>query len=261
MAYADISATNTPEQNGVSEAAKKVVLRLARSILIDARTHACSVLASDSRPCMLHSRQTVLSSNKTDSKQFFDFMQGLNQRHTGKIYLKNTPRLGSRAYKPIPPKPGKFEPRATKGWFTGIQRNTNKNFIIYHLHHTSSQRWKWIESFTPHATFNKDVMFGEEFPSTVKQRTYSYWGDHNSLFSEASMGILQNNIPSSPEYQTPESFEREPLPLTPEADPITRDENPRPTSEGESITKLDDVTESPRSRIEMIGHYTQTHAV
>ena len=33
---ADVSAAHTPEQNGVAEAANKVLLRRARSLLIDA---------------------------------------------------------------------------------------------------------------------------------------------------------------------------------------------------------------------------------
>ncbi|KAI0993199.1 hypothetical protein K3495_g14985, partial [Podosphaera aphanis] len=109
-------------------------------------------------------------------------------------------------------------------------------------------------------TFNEDVIFGDELLSTIEQRTYSYWGDHNSLFSEASMDNLQNNIPSTPECQTPESFEGEPR--TPEADLITRDEQHRPTSEGEPTTKIDNVTELPRSRIaDDQSSYTDSRSV
>ncbi|KAI1003853.1 hypothetical protein K3495_g4357 [Podosphaera aphanis] len=105
----EISAPDTPEQNGVSE-----------------------------------------SSNKS-----------LNQPHTDKINFSNMPQFGCRAYKLISHKPGKFEPRAEKGWFLGFQQNTSKNLIIYHPQRTPSQGLRWILSFTSHMTFNEDVMFGD----------------------------------------------------------------------------------------------------
>lgn len=82
----------------------------------------------------------------------------------------------------IQPKPGKFEARAEKEWFVGLQKNTNKNYLIYHPHWTLSQGWKWTESITPHASFNEDVMFGDTLNKLDKQKAASYWASINDEY-------------------------------------------------------------------------------
>ncbi|RKF54796.1 hypothetical protein GcM3_206031, partial [Golovinomyces cichoracearum] len=96
------------------------------------------------------------------------------------------------------PKPGKFEPRAEKGWFLGFQQNTSKNYIIYHPQRTPTQGLKWVLSFTPHVTFNEDVMFGDKpepvfiastNPSTStlagnSQTASHFEGEHQPLLSK-----------------------------------------------------------------------------
>ncbi|KAI0994848.1 hypothetical protein K3495_g13334 [Podosphaera aphanis] len=159
----DISAPYIPEQNGTVESSNKVVLEKARSMLIDARMPAY-------------------------------FLQDLRQPHPETVDLSNLPRFGCRAYKLINPKPGKFDPRAEIGWFIGFQKNTNKNFLIYHPHWTAAQGWKWLESFTPHATFNEDVVFGDELNSTDGQSTTSYWAIHSSIFSEPSINANSHQL-------------------------------------------------------------------
>ncbi|KAI1000023.1 hypothetical protein K3495_g8173 [Podosphaera aphanis] len=129
----DVFAPDTPEQNGVSEAANNVVLRMARS--------------------------------------------------------------------------GKFEQRATKGWFMGFQANTNNIFIIYYLHWTATQGWKWVENITPHVKFNEDVIFGDELNPIDQQATSSYWAGTNSFFAESTTHT--RNPPLTPEFKTPASFEGE----------------------------------------------------
>lgn len=158
----DVSTPSTPEQNGASESANKVVLRLARSMLKDAKMPPIYWPWAVDHACFIVNRLFCL---RTKQIPLIDFMQGLNQVHTGMVDFRNIPRFGCRAYILITPKPGKFELRATKGWFIGFQKNKNKIFIIYHPHYASAQGWKWTESFTPHATFNEDVIIGEELPS------------------------------------------------------------------------------------------------
>lgn len=79
----------------------------------------------------------------------------------------------------ITPKPGKFNARAEKGWFVGFQKNTNKNFIIYYPRWTPSHGWKWVETYTPHATFNEEIMFGDELSPIERQKNINYWTDSN----------------------------------------------------------------------------------
>lgn len=74
-----------------------------------------------------------------------------------------------------------------KGWFLGFQPNTNKNYIIYHPQHTPSQGYKWILSFTPHVTFNEDVMFCEK-------------SEHQSQYQSSDYLNSTLNFPS-PNYQ------------------------------------------------------------
>ncbi|KAI0992311.1 hypothetical protein K3495_g15875, partial [Podosphaera aphanis] len=143
----DTSAPYTPEQNGASESSNKVVLRKARSMLIDARMPACYWPWAVEHACFITNRLYCL---RTKSVPIIDFLQGLRQPHPETIDFSNLPRFGCRAYKLINPKPGKFDPRAEMGWFIGFQKNTNKNFLIYHPHWTAAQGWKWRESFTPH---------------------------------------------------------------------------------------------------------------
>ena len=145
----DVSAPDTPEQNGTSEAANKIVLRIARSMLIDAGMPPIYWAWALHHACFIINRLYCI---RTKRVPIIDFLQGLRQPHTEKVDLTNLPRFGCRAYKLITPKPGKFQPRAVKGWFVGFQANTNKNFLIFHPHYTPRQGWKWIKSFTPHTS-------------------------------------------------------------------------------------------------------------
>ncbi|CAJ2651603.1 unnamed protein product [Trifolium pratense] len=187
----DVSAPYTPEQNGVSEASNKVILRKARSILIDAKMPACYWPWAIEHACYLTNRLYCLS---TKSVPLLTFLKDLRQPHPNQIDFTNLPRFGCRAYKLINPKPGKFEPRATMGWFIGFQKNTDKNFLIYHPHWTSAQGWKWIVSITPHVTFNEDIVFGDKLSSIERQHTTSYWSNIDSIFTEPS-SLQQLNSP------------------------------------------------------------------
>ncbi|POS81846.1 hypothetical protein EPUL_006129, partial [Erysiphe pulchra] len=159
----DVSAPDTPEQNGISE-----------------------------------------SSNK--KTPIIDFMKGLNQPYPDKIDFSHLPRFGCRAYKLITPRPGKFNARAEKGWFFGYQKNTSKNFIIYYPHWTSSRGWKWVETFTPHATFNEDTMFGDVSTSTDKQATLSYWANNHLLLSDQPDLEIPSQLHSSLENELTSSI-------------------------------------------------------
>lgn len=171
-------------------------------------------------------------------------MQGLHQPHTGQVDLTNLPRFGCQAYKLIQPKPGKFEPRAAKGWFMGFQENTDKNFIIYYPQWTASQGWKWIENFNPHASFNEDIMFGDKLSPINQQKTTNYWASDNSLFTETMN--YQHNPPLTPELQTPASFERESSsPTTLESDSITQDAT-------EDSALADNINNRPKSIVQEV---------
>lgn len=130
----DISAPYTPEQNGTSEAANKVILTKARSLLIDARMPACYWPWAVEHACYISNR---LYCQQTKRVPIIDFLDGLKQPHVEKIDFKNLPRFGCRAYKVINPKPAKFEARADLGWFIGFQKNTSKNYLIHHPQWTS----------------------------------------------------------------------------------------------------------------------------
>ncbi|KAI0997539.1 hypothetical protein K3495_g10647 [Podosphaera aphanis] len=158
----DTSSPHTPEQNGPSEAANKVVLRVTRSMLIDAKMPPCYWSWAIQHACFILNRLYCIRTKKVP---IIDFLKGLRQPHWEKVDLRNIPRFGCRAYKLTQPKPGKFEPRAEKGWFMGFQTNTSKNFLILHPHQTPIQGWKWVVSFTPHATFNEDDVFGNNMSS------------------------------------------------------------------------------------------------
>ncbi|KAI0993118.1 hypothetical protein K3495_g15066, partial [Podosphaera aphanis] len=164
----EISAPDTPEQNGVSESSNKVILRNARSMLIDAGMPEKFWPWAIQHACYITNR---LYCQRTKKVPLTDFLQSLNQPHADEIDFSNLPRFGCRAYKLISPKPGKFEPRAEKGWFLGFQKNTSKNFVIYHPQQTPSQGLRWILSFTPHVTFNEDVMFGNISETGNRQKS------------------------------------------------------------------------------------------
>lgn len=185
----DISAPETPEQNGAAEAANKVILRVARSLLIDARMPPCYWYWAVKHSCFLINRLYCLRTKKVP---IIDFLQGLRQPHPEKIDFRSLPRFGCRAYKLIDPKPSKFEPRAEKGWFVGFQPNTSKNFIIYHPHHTPVQGWKWIESVTPHSSFNENIVFGDQIKSCDLQNNINYWADDRSIFHNRE--LRQSNM-------------------------------------------------------------------
>ncbi|KAI0995749.1 hypothetical protein K3495_g12430, partial [Podosphaera aphanis] len=109
--------------------------------------------------------------------------------------------------------PGKFEARADKGWFLGFQQNTSKNFLLLHPHITPVQGLKWAVSFTPHASFNEDIMFGDEMDPINKQRTTSYWTNDTLATSFPTAqpnepiltADLSNHNPSTPNDNTPQS--------------------------------------------------------
>lgn len=98
---------------------------------------------------------------RTKKIPVIDFLQALSQPYSEKLDLSNISRFACRAYKLIQPKPGKFEPRAEKGCFVGFQKNTNKNFLIYHPHKTPKGSLKCLISITPHVAFDENVVFGE----------------------------------------------------------------------------------------------------
>ena len=202
----DVSAPDTPEQNGVSEAANKVILTVARSMLIDARMPSCYWPWAIKHACFIVNRLYCL---RTKMVPLIDFLQGLNQTAPEKIDFSNLPRFGCRAYKRLDPKPGKFSPRAEMGWFVGFQPNTNKNFIIYHPHWTPVQGWKWIESFSPHVTFNEDVMFGDRINLVTQQRASEFCSNENSTLFQRSEDPLVTSPSISPNNQTEQQFERE----------------------------------------------------
>lgn len=126
----EISAPNTPEQNGVSESSNKVIFGRARAMLIDARMPAMYWPWVVEHACFLANRLYCL---RTKNTPLIDFMQGLRQSHVYQVDLTNIPGFGCRAYKLIAPKPGKLEPRAQKGWFIGFQKKYGQK-----LHYLSS---------------------------------------------------------------------------------------------------------------------------
>nr|ABW72074.1 TE3 [Blumeria hordei] len=202
----DISAPDTPEQNGASEAANKVVLTMARSMLIDARMPSCYWPWAIKHACFIVNRLYCL---RTKMVPLIDFLQGLNQPAPEKIDFSNMPRFGCRAYKYIDPKPGKFSPRAETGWFVGFQANTNKNSIIFHPHWTLIQGWKWIESFSPHVTFNEDLMFGDRLHLAAQQSASNFWSNRTSSFFDRSEEPSESSSSTSTDIQTDQQFERE----------------------------------------------------
>lgn len=148
--------------------------------------------------CFITNRLHCLRTNKTP---IIDFIQGLNQPYPDKIDFLHLPRFGCREYKLISPRPGKFNARAEKGWFLGYQKNTSKNFIIYYPHWTPPHGWKWVESFSPHATFNEDTMFGDVSTSADKQTTLSYWANNHLLSSHLPDSEVPSQIPPSSERE------------------------------------------------------------
>ncbi|KAI0992595.1 hypothetical protein K3495_g15590, partial [Podosphaera aphanis] len=237
----DISAPYTPEQNGTAESSNKVVLRKARSMLIDARMPACYWPWAVEHACFITNRLFCL---RTKRVPIVDFLQGLRQPHPETVDLSNIPRFGCRAYKLINPKPGKFEPRAEIGWFIGFQKNTNKNFLIYHPHWTAAQGWKWLESFTPHATFNEDIVFGDELNSTDRQNTTSYWANHRSIFSEPDSNTGRHHPQHRDDPHETHSSPPSNPPMTPDfsqvqTQDILSDQREHPSSPSSPITLPD----------------------
>ncbi|KAI0992039.1 hypothetical protein K3495_g16147, partial [Podosphaera aphanis] len=103
------------------------------------------------------------------------------------------------------------------GWFIGFQKNTDKNFLVYHPRWTPAHGWKWIESCSPHVTFNEDVVFGDKQDSIRQQRITSYWTRADSIFSDISSParIPKTSPPQGPSthaHQTPQEFEGESQP-------------------------------------------------
>ena len=184
----DISAPYTPEQNGAAKAANKVILQRARSLLIDAEMPPVFWPWAVEHSCYITNRLSCL---RTKDVPLIDFLRGLRQPYNNRIDLTHLPRFGCRAYKYIDPKPGKFEARAEMGWFLGFQRNTNKNYLIYHPHWTTSNGWKWVESFTPHVTFNEDIMFGSMLSTIDKQKVYNYWANERPKPTEEKASTFQ----------------------------------------------------------------------
>ncbi|KAI0994963.1 hypothetical protein K3495_g13218, partial [Podosphaera aphanis] len=211
----DTSAPYTPEQNGAAEASNKVILRKARSMLLDARMPPCFWPWAVEHAVFITNRLYCL---RTKSVPIVDFLRGLKQPHHEKVDFSCLPRFGCRAYKLIDPKPGKFKARAEKGWFVGFPKNTSKNFLIYHTRLTTKSGWKWIESCSPHVTFNEDVMFGDMLNTFDKQKTINYWARQNPLpVEEISASISQ--YPRS--YQTVNGFEGERLSSSPERQAVS----------------------------------------
>lgn len=72
----DISAPDTPEQNGLSEAANKVILRVARSMLVDAGMPASYWPWTVQNSCFIINRLYCL---RTKSVPILDFLKSLKQ--------------------------------------------------------------------------------------------------------------------------------------------------------------------------------------
>ncbi|KAI0991420.1 hypothetical protein K3495_g16767, partial [Podosphaera aphanis] len=71
---------------------------------------------------------------------------------------------------------------------------------------------------TPHATFNEDIVFGDELNSIECQNTISYWSSHDSIFSEPSFHPAypsHNTRSTTPHEETPED-QRESPPSIPD---------------------------------------------
>lgn len=143
---------------------------------------------------------------RTKKVPVIDFLDGLRQPHHEKIDFSCLPRFGCRAYKLIEPRPGKFAARADKGWFIGFPKYTSKNYLIYYPLWTQKQGWKWVETTTPHATFNEDIMFGDMLDSLNQQRTTSYWARENPL-PVRELSANSQHLPRS--VQTRDRFEGE----------------------------------------------------
>ncbi|KAI0997883.1 hypothetical protein K3495_g10305, partial [Podosphaera aphanis] len=243
----DTSSPYTPEQNGTSEAANKVVLRLTRSVLIDAKMPPCYWSWAIQYACFILNRLYCIRTKKVP---ITDFLQGLRQPHLEKVDLRNLPRFGCQAYKLIQPKPSKFEPRAEKGWFMGFQANTSKNFLILHPHKTPVQGWKWVVSFTPHATFNEDIVFGDNMSSTNKQQTFSYWA---------------NDLPPNPHSNPTSSIINPPQShnSSPQSDSLNQPQTHspsatcQPTSAPQTVTSRQ--SQDNQSAFNIPSHITLTH--
>ncbi|KAI1000751.1 hypothetical protein K3495_g7446 [Podosphaera aphanis] len=108
----DFSAPYTPEQNGASEAFNKVILRRARSMLIDAKMPACYWPWAIEHACFITNRLYCL---RTKSVPLLSFLQELKKLHPSQVDFTSLPRFGCRTYKLIDPKPGKFEPKSKYG--------------------------------------------------------------------------------------------------------------------------------------------------
>lgn len=219
----DVSAPYTPEQNGVAEAANKVILQRARSLLIDAGMPPCFWPWAVEHSCFITNRLICL---RTKTVPIIDFLKGLNQPYNEKIDFTPLPRFGCRAYKMLNPKPGKFEARAEKGWFIGFQKNTSKNYLIYHPHWTPKHGWRWIESITPHVSFNEDIIFGDMLSPTDKQKTISFWNSPNTIPVAKESG--NTSLEPQQRFQTYQfEGENKVAPKIPQIPPINR-KNPTP---------------------------------
>ncbi|KAI1005281.1 hypothetical protein K3495_g2930 [Podosphaera aphanis] len=196
----DTSAPYTTEQNGPSEAANKVILRVARLMLIDASIPPC----------------------------YWSW--------------------------------GKFEPRADKGWFLGFQQNISKKFLILHSHITLVQGLKWAVSFTPHASFNEDIIFGDEMNPIDKQRTTSYWTNDTLATSFPTAqpnepiltADLNNQNPSTPNDDIPQSSGKtqsssHPNDFSNTTDPIILDSISHTQSSQSSNHQQDSNTQHPQT--------------
>lgn len=131
-------------------------------MLIDAGMPTCFWSCAVEHACFVVNRLYCLRTKKV---LIIDFLDCLKQPHNEKINLNYLPRFSCRAHKLIQPQTGKFEAVGEKGWFFGFQRNTSKNYLVYHPRWSSQQKWKCIESFTPHVTFNEDEVFGDQLDS------------------------------------------------------------------------------------------------
>lgn len=79
--------------------------------------------------------------------------------------------------------------------------------MIYNPRWSSQQKWKWIESCTPHVTFNEDEVFGDQLDSLDKQKTISYWTSDNTEWQKRLKE--PSNVTPRHNNQTPQEFEGE----------------------------------------------------
>ncbi|KAI0992912.1 hypothetical protein K3495_g15272, partial [Podosphaera aphanis] len=207
----DISASYTPEQNGLAEAANKVVITRARCLLIDAGMPVIFWFWAVSHSIFITNHLYNLSSNNVP---VLHFHHSLKLAHHKLLDFTCLPRFGCKAYRTLnkPEKGGKFDPRAQIGWFIGFQCNTNKNALIISPPKTPQHCWAWKVFCTPHASFYENCMYGPtmaELNRLSPQQYHSGGGlgfDHPAATENDLTPDLPTIVPSEPLSTSPEAI-------------------------------------------------------